>query len=636
MIIQQKTHKPATYSMLNIPTPGGGGLNIEDLDYTLPLAQSPRMLNMMYKNGVFGKRYGQEKIITDESTILTLYRYGDYLYYQTTTNIKRMNISTKEVSTVYTLASTIAGIFFVFNTKLYFMCESKYLETTKTATSFTEVVPYAPDVKINVKPNNRDSGDIIESYNRMGGRFKNSFNGDGSNTVYYLSAYPIKSVEKVVVGNATVTNYSVDTANGAITFTSAPGSGQNNVVITAVSNESGVDTDAAELRKCKYSVAYGGNNASHLFLAGNGTSKYYWSAIAGGEDTETDTVFDANYFPVENYAIVGNTEEDITGFGLQYNSLIVFKPTEVFHIGYTFSEDTNGTTRVIFTSALVNNQIGCDCPDTIRYIDNRLTWVSSTRGVCTLCSTVITDERNVMPISRNIDGGERESGLINHSGLDGCTAVDYDGKYIIFLEKTHEAYAWDYENAPYSESTKYTHDELAKATAWYLWNNMFYGNKPTLATHSAALSFDNHLYYTEDKTIYTFNNNLSDDGKAISAYYQTPMLDFNRYDYLKTIKKVYFEVRGDKPGNIKITYITDESPEGEEDPENIMVPTKLWEGFSYHKWGWLVINFAKTFARKCSIKKVTLFGILLENDELDKDLSVSAIKAEYTTVKEVK
>jgi hypothetical protein len=593
---------------------------------------------MMYKNGVFGKRYGQENISVSgiSGTILAMYLYGSYIYVQCSGKIVRFAVESTTSSTVYTSENlSVAGLFFVMNTKLYFMNKNIYLEMKKSDSSMVAVTPYAPDVKINMKPNNKDSGDIIESYNRLGGNFKNSFNGDGTNTKYILSASPLKSIVSVTVGNSKTTAYSADLTNGFITLNSAPGSGQNNVVIEAISNEDGVDTDAAELRTCKYSVSYGGNNASHLFLAGNGTSKYYWSSIAGGNDSEDDTIFDANYFPVENYAIVGNTEEDITGFGLQYNSLIVFKPNEVFHIGYTFSTDTNSETKVIFTSALVNNEIGCDCPNTIRYIDNRLTWISSTRGVCTLCSTVITDERNVMVVSRNINGGGREQGLVNNTGLKGCTAVDYDGKYIIFLEKSHECYVWDYENAPYSESTKYTPEELAKATAWYKWDSILYGNNSTTSP-AIALAFDDKIYFTSGSNLYTFNSELDDNGKPISACYQTPMLDFNRYDMLKTIKKVYFEVRGDMPGNIKITYITDETPEGEIDPENIMVPTKLWKGFSWHKWGWLVINFAKTFARKCSIKKVTLFGILLENSELDKDLSVSAIKAEYTTVKEIK
>ena len=43
-----------------IPQPGIGGLNLKDLEYEQGTNQSPYMLNMMYRNGSFGKRYGQK------------------------------------------------------------------------------------------------------------------------------------------------------------------------------------------------------------------------------------------------------------------------------------------------------------------------------------------------------------------------------------------------------------------------------------------------------------------------------------------------------------------------------------------------------------------------------------------------
>ena len=45
---------------LKIPNPGIGGLNLKDLEYKQEVNQSPFMKNMMYRNGSFSKRYGQE------------------------------------------------------------------------------------------------------------------------------------------------------------------------------------------------------------------------------------------------------------------------------------------------------------------------------------------------------------------------------------------------------------------------------------------------------------------------------------------------------------------------------------------------------------------------------------------------
>ena len=43
-----------------ISQPGIGGLNLKDLEYEQDPNQTPYMLNMMYRNGSFGKRYGQK------------------------------------------------------------------------------------------------------------------------------------------------------------------------------------------------------------------------------------------------------------------------------------------------------------------------------------------------------------------------------------------------------------------------------------------------------------------------------------------------------------------------------------------------------------------------------------------------
>ena len=289
---------------------------------------------------------------------------------------------------------------------------------------------------------------------------------------------------------------------------------------------------------------------------------------------------------------------------------------------------------MVLASQPVNNEVGCDMPHTIQYIDNRLTWGNTTHGICTLCSTNIIDERNVRAISRNINGGDREDGLLAEPNLKDAIAVDYDGKYILFVNNV--AYMWDYRNAPFSESLKQTVDDSAKATAWYKWDSIpSVSCACVLGNLYSGGSEAGELYYGGEK-INALTNSLNDFGNAIEAYYQTPLFDFQAFESLKTIKKAFFEVRGDTASKIRITYITDDDPEGERDPEDIEIPAVLWDAFSWNSFGWSIMKYAKTFARKCSVKKVLLFGILLENNEVNRDLSVSGIKLKYTIVKEVK
>ena len=652
MVFLQKSHEPAVYNLLNIINPGSGGLNLQDLDYLLPVKQSPKMLNMMYKNGVFGKRYGQKTVAVageeyHDTRVLAVGSYKGMLVTQISDPGNESHISIgsptdpdSDGDVIIGSLSDKPGIFFVFNRMLYFMSEDYYLQYD--GTECKEVEPYIPDILIVCKPDGT-GGEVTDyNYNLLGAGFRVGFNGDGESTVYQLpkqkdkdgNDIPIDPLYELPTNQVVVligdteyketdpdAGFTVDRDAYTVTFTTAPPEGTDNVFITAYVTNPGYKE---KIMGSKYAISYGGNNNSHLFLAGNGNSTYYYS-----------DVFDASYFPEMNYAVIGSTEDDITGFGLQYNVLIIFKPTELFSVSYAFTRDTTGRETMVLSSQPVNNEIGCTAPRTIQYIDNRLTWLNSIYGVCTLCSTAILDERNVRVVSRNINGGEREPGLLAEQNVNDAFALDYDGKYILFVGST--CYMWDYTNAPFSESLRRTVDDSAAATAWYRWDHIGFRTDDTQYPVDVGVVIGKDIVYGSGYALCTFNSSLADFGQfAIESCYQTPMFDFQAFEALKTIKTAFFEVRGDTATKIHVTYLTDDNPEGERDPEDIEIPAILWDAFTWGAFGWSIMQYARTFARKCSIKKVMLFGVLLENNEIWRDMSLSGIKLKYTVVKEVK
>lgn len=644
---KQDTHKAAEYKILSLDDAGHGGLNIQELEYNLPLKQSPKMLNMMVKNGVFGKRYGQKKIHTFNSGVKALAVYKSNLYIQTGSEIWKYNPETEAYTIAYAGAITSTpGVFINFAKNLYFLDGEHFIEMNGTLARAVD--PYCPDICINRTPAG-DYADLVEDYNRLGAGFKNTFSGDGTSKGYHLIIPKENDEDTRGLDARTVlcevdgvnktegTDFSVNRTTGVVTFTTAPSRGTNNVVITAYKTFTEYEDS---IMNCKYWTAYGGQNNSRLFMAGNGSSTVYYSDI-----------YNATYFPESNYITLGNTADDVTGFGIQYSSLIVFKPTEIFLLKYEYREDTAGELNALFTSYQVNTQIGCDMPGTIQYIDNRLTWCATDWGVCTLCSTMLEDEKNVRIISRNINGGQRADGLLQESDLKAALAIDYDGKYMVCTnnpetgdylyewkdddgnmervpDRGYRAYVWDYANSPYSSSTKYTPDYAAGMLAWYLWQNI------KVDCHA---QLERVLYFGTGEKLCIMNYELFDyDDTPIEAFYQTPLMDFGAYQMLKTIKKVFFEVRGDTASLIRIKYITDENSQGDVDPESIQVNEKLWNEYSWSSWGWSLIAFARTFARKCSVKKVNLFAIGLSNIQYNRDLTISGIRCEYTLVKEIK
>lgn len=647
-IIEQQTHTAAEYKMLSILSPASGGLNIQDLEYTLPVNQSPNIVNMMYKNGVFGKRYGQTHISTDEIPSCSSYiKYNDSIYgiedTETDRRIILINGTDFSVKTLYTIPQSISGgVFFIFAQDLYFLASGLMLKIDNlTPETCSEIEPYTPQIMLNCTPAGTGGSVSPYAYNLLGTKYQIGFRGDGTTKTYVIpteaqqtdssgALIPIDSDVKVVakVGTTTMTEgsgFSVNRNTYTITFDTAPAKGTNDNVWITISVTNTEYTNIVE--KCKYWSAYGGGNNTHIFLSGNGTSRIYYSDTA-----------DPTYFPETNWMRIGNTEDDITGLGLQYDKLIIFKPTEIFEAEYQFGTDSSGTERYYFNTKSVNNAIGCDCPDTIQLIDSRLTWLNSEYGVCTLCSSLIEDERNVRPISRNINGGYRQTGILSETNIQKALSIDFDGKYIIFTG-TH-AWMWDYYTAPYTDtSSKYSLDELAKNTAWYYWEEI--GNYGDQKNGVKFICFISGTMYYITKNITSdvlckFDNTLDDFGNSIHAIYQTPMFDGNNFECLKTVKKMFTEVRADTACNTAITYLTDETPTGEVEPEPITIGTAIWDNFSWKNFAWTIQYFAKTFTRKCSLKKIELWGTIFENDDRGSDMNISSIKYEYTIVKEIK
>lgn len=110
-------------------------------------------------------------------------------------------------------------------------------------TSMTGYITYLKIVAGSNKGQTKQ-GDLFNSVFQLGTPNPNytsssvveNFSGDGSTTEFTVAWTPLVSVAKVTVGGVEVasTGYSVDTATGKITFTSAPAAGTNNVKVAYV------------------------------------------------------------------------------------------------------------------------------------------------------------------------------------------------------------------------------------------------------------------------------------------------------------------------------------------------------------------------------------------------------------------
>ena len=155
--------------------------------------------------------------------------------------------------------------FFVYNNILYIKDGLNYLEYN--GTTLNDVTGYIPTTSISRKPSG--GGTIYEDVNMLSNYRKNTFCADGVSVDYYLDSKNIDGVVSVIVNGETktvTTDYTIDTTNGIITFTTAPSEpdtdGQDNVEITYTKIVSGY---ADRILKCTLLCVFD----NRVFFSGN-------------------------------------------------------------------------------------------------------------------------------------------------------------------------------------------------------------------------------------------------------------------------------------------------------------------------------------------------------------------------------
>ena len=628
--------------MLEIPQPAIGGLNLKDLEFEQDNNQSPYMLNVMYRNGAFGKRYGQEIYNSYPDTVYSTVYYDDFVFVHSGTKIYRTNTE------VASGLPESKGLFIIFAQKLYYLISSGFYEYD--GTSFETIDSYVPDFIINAKPDGSTGGDVTDDLNILGTKFKIIYNGTENDTVYHVKEYngaegneiidwSVRPYIEVDRGNGMEeeTNFTVDTTAQTITFATAPGEGSLNVVMEFTMKSTVFADQRSQILNCKFYDTFGGANNSRLFLAGGGNSKYWWSQA-----------YDISYFPENNFATLGNTEDDITGFGRQYNVLIIFKPREIYSV-YSYTE-TSSTTVIeenigleSFRSQLVNARIGCDAPNSIQLINNLLTWFNSNEGVCTLVSTNIQDERNVRIISRNIE-------RTNNFGIKGILdydenpltieSADYNNRYFLVFPSSGYCFMWDYEISPYRYSTSGGETD-PRVLDWFLFDHFYVKEFIKVGKQLVYVSSNSNFANKLIKLNATFVDlDFNNDGErdAIHSYYMTPFFQFGAVEMLKNVKNVYIQCRGDTNTSIDLYYYTDDSAEPEPEPEPINVAGgfNLWGEYAWDNFHWFMNIWGNTFRRKCNIKKIQMASIYFENNQVDNDMSITHIGLQYQLVKYIR
>jgi len=592
-----------------------GGLDLANIEFDLPEDKTSDCLNMWYKDGILDKRWGQDFIKTDESPeaighSIYRYLYKDFLIKHTGTKLYKQDPSTGIITEIFTGLNDAESKLFKYNENIYLKQVGNYVQWDGTTAS--DVVPYIPSVIINRLPTG--GGDLNEQYNRLGAGFANLFNGDGSSTAYTLTDLDLDVTTVLCLVNGVPkvegVDFTVNRTTGVVTFTVAPASGTNNVIVTAYkTNQEDIDS----ILNCLAVKPFGGQNDNRLFFGNNGTGIYYWTGISS-------VGVDPTYFPYDNFNIVGLTDENITGFNKQQNSLMIIKEREIYAVDYNF----DGTIGV-FNSYPVSDKFGCDCPDTIETVNNNTVFLSSEFGVCVIQSTNVGNQRNVFAISRNVDPK-----LLFESNIIEASSVQHDGNY--WLCVNDKVYLWDYFLAPYYDTGN--PDDNAKRLSWWYFDNI---NAKSFASDGDELFYIDRTsgktvkFYTEYDEGQFFDFGLGYEGK-----YRYPFRLVGSGLYEFTITNGIIGVRSDRKTTYEVKYFTNDDITGEIETEPIEVGTFSWDTFNWSTFTWGIMPKLFLWPLRPALKNIEYFAVEFSNNEAGKSMNIASMRWQYQIKRQIK
>lgn len=659
-----------------------GGLNLWELDYRISRNQSPEMKNLWWQDGVLQCRDGQEYI--SDAELGTGYTcaaelFWDNAFFHISDKIYYMDMGAVE-PVMTELCSGVPenrGTFFRYNDWMFYKNRGGFFKIAYTpddeqpfeAANMADEA-YVPVIALNCDPGS-GAGDLYQPENRLSPKKTVRYNaaettstvtknGDGSTKTFDMgktaAADFLTGVDTVYFGSTLIspTLYTVDTATGKVTFTTAP---ENGIVITfvirlgvvsyqlptkeldavtevkvdeAVKAE-GVDY-AVDLEKgtvvfvtpppvhnpfvnntveityskaneeaynsimdCPYATVFGGNTNVSIILGGCKAqpNAFFWS----GND---DLSLNAGYWPMSFYNLAGDSEDGITGFGRQYGTLVVFKERSVGKASYGI-ETVDGRDSISFTYVNINTKIGCDLPWTIQLIENNIVFCNTQGGVHVVRDSSSALENNIECVSRNVNGTAQRPGLLEDVRFvdhDAVCSFDDDNRYWVCANG--HVYLWDYLLSSW------------KDPSWFYFTNV------DGVAYMRNVDKSYHLNATGRVTV--FLRNFMDYEGAIDKVYQFPPQFFDTYDRLKDVLYCIFTVRSDTDSVVDILYQSDY----EDRLDLIPIQSYSWKltprNLAYRCLR--VQKFAHVARRKPGCRHIRHFAMRLTNNEVAQDLAI--------------
>ncbi len=495
----------------------------------------------------------------------------------------------EEHTPIYGVEPTLIGTigtgsvvsFFTFDKKIYIL-SGKY--HSWDGTTLTEVEGYTPLVFINTPP--AGGGLIYEEINMLSAKKHQTFNGDGTSKDFYIAQQQVTSIDKVFVNGVektVTTDYTVNTTNGKVSFTTAPSQGMDNVDIYWTLD----DGDRSIIEGMKYGTIFGGDVDTRVFLYGNPNcqNRTYFSGLEDG-------VPSVEYFPAAQQVDIGPSNFALTDLTRQYDRLLATtNRPEAYYLtistealDVTLANNTSVSRYVPTVATFPLNEIhGNVAPGQGQLINNYPVTVDK-NALIMWKATNVRDEKNMEDISQKIKLDLIDLDLSNFITLDHQSANQ------LWFGTGERIYIYNYYNKTFSRL--FLNDTISHFAD--LGNNVYTG--------------------LLDGRVVKWGDQFSDfDGEIIDAHWEMNFSDFDVAYLRKTMNRLWVLMQPQGSSSAEIGYISNR--ESSNTRKRISYNIQVLNEVDFSKFSFQISNNPQPFRLKMKAKKFTNLKVTIDNTE---------------------
>lgn len=542
-------------------------------------------------------------------------------FLKTTTGTKKLVHSGEDIYVdgsllVYNMAPDDFSVSAQLDEKLWIVNGWHFSYFDGTRYALASELAYIPTTIIARTPTG--GGTLYEETNLLDGTQKVLFSGTASAVDYYLPYQGVEDYIKVEVLSGVdawvvlteTTEYSLNKTIGVVTFVTAPGvspiSGEDNIRITFTKT---IQSNVDKIDKCTICTLYGMNGArDRLFVSGNPNYPNYdfYSAVN-----------DPTYFGDLSYCVVGQDSSAIVGYSIVNDYLVTHKDNAEGDNNASLRSGSLVGGKAVFATVGSYQTAGALAKHSFAVLENEPLYVTTSRKIAAVTPSDIFGERFSQERSYRL-----ATDLEKDVNLADSYACVHNNMY--FLASGSTIYVLDgmqysiEKNRPYS-SRQYEAYYFPNISARVIWSE------------------NGELWFgTADGLLKKFDiTEYSDDGVAITSYWDTPELDGNSFSEKKTFiyiaARIAAYVRTSVRFRARVKGIW----------ETIMDYNNEANYLDFSDMDFSEFTFSTdatphTIGKKIKIKNVDKIQFRLENSVLNEPFSIYKAKFKYTEGNEYK